>query len=77
MAESRPAHPPVRTLREPFERLVDRGLRLNKLRSEREPHDFLIDKATEFSGASGKLYRCTRAPASLAANDQCRNGQCR
>src|SRR5208282_1601304 len=38
-------------LREPFERLVDTGLRLNELRSATELHEFLIDEATELSGA--------------------------
>ena len=42
-------------MREPFERLVDSGLRLNELRSDRELHDFLIDKATELSGAQRVL----------------------
>ena len=36
-------------LREPFERLVDTGLRLNELRSAAELHEFLIDEATELS----------------------------
>ena len=45
----------MRSLREPFERLVDSGLRLNELRTERELHDFLIDKATELSGAQRVL----------------------
>ena len=31
------------------------GLRLNELRSDRELHDFLIDKATELSGAQRVL----------------------
>src|SRR5208283_3326202 len=38
-------------LREPFERLVDTGLRLNELRSASELQEFLIDEATELSGA--------------------------
>ena len=42
-------------LREPFERLVDTGLRLNELRSTRELHEFLIDEATELSGAERVL----------------------
>ena len=44
MAEFRSARPPMCNLREPFERLVDNGLRLNELRTERVRHDFLIDK---------------------------------
>jgi GAF domain-containing protein/CheY-like chemotaxis protein len=42
-------------LREPFERLVDAGLRLNELRSAAELHEFLIDEATELSGAERVL----------------------
>ncbi len=42
-------------LREPFERLVDTGLRLNELRSVAELHEFLIDEATELSGAERVL----------------------
>jgi len=42
-------------LREPFERLVDAGLRLNELRSAIELHEFLIDEATELSGAERVL----------------------
>jgi GAF domain-containing protein/CheY-like chemotaxis protein/tetratricopeptide (TPR) repeat protein len=43
------------SLREPFERLVDTGLRLNELRSATELHEFLIDEATELSGAERVL----------------------
>ena len=43
------------SLREPFERLVDTGLRLNELRSAEELHEFLIDEATELSGAERVL----------------------
>jgi GAF domain-containing protein/CheY-like chemotaxis protein len=42
-------------LREPFERLVDAGLRLNELRSAAELHEFLLDEATELSGAERVL----------------------
>ena len=42
-------------LREPFERLVDTGLRLNELRESAELHEFLIDEATELSGAERVL----------------------
>ncbi len=37
--------------RQPFERLVDTGLRLNELRSAEALHEFLIDEAAELSGA--------------------------
>ncbi len=43
-------------LREPFERLVETGLRLNELRSAEELHEFLIDEATELSGAERVLF---------------------
>ena len=43
------------SLREPFERLVDTGLRLNELRGSAELHEFLIDEATELSGAERVL----------------------
>ncbi len=43
------------SLREPFERLVDTGLRLNELRSSAELHEFLIDEATELCGAERVL----------------------
>ena len=39
----------------PFERLADTGLRLNELRTAEELHDFLIDEATELSGAERVL----------------------
>ncbi len=52
----RPAHLRGKsTLREPFERLVDTGLRLNELRTSAELHEFLIDEATELSGAERVL----------------------
>jgi len=52
----RPAHLAGRsTLQEPFERLVDTGLRMNELRSREELQEFLIDEATELSGAERVL----------------------
>ena len=42
-------------LSEPFQRLVDSGLRLNELRTASELHEFLIDEATELSGAERVL----------------------
>ncbi len=55
-AERREAHlAGEANLREPFERLVDTGLRLNELRSANELHEFLIDEATELSGAERVL----------------------
>ncbi|MFO1313104.1 MAG: GAF domain-containing protein [Burkholderiales bacterium] len=43
------------SLQEPFERLVDTGLRMNELRAPDELMDFLIDEATELSGAQRVL----------------------
>jgi len=40
---------------EPFERLVDTGLRLNELKSEVELREFLVDEVTELSGAERVL----------------------
>ncbi len=54
--EQREAHLAGRAnLREPFERLVDTGLRLNEIRAEPELREFLIDEATELSGAERVL----------------------
>ncbi|MFO1325593.1 MAG: GAF domain-containing protein [Burkholderiales bacterium] len=51
-----PAHLAVpSSLQEPFERLVDSGLRMNELRSRDELQEFLIDEATEISGAERVL----------------------
>ena len=51
-----PPHLAVRgNLREPFERLVEAGLRLNEIRSRAELHEFLLDEATEISGAERVL----------------------
>ena len=43
------------TLREPFERLADAGLRMNELRSTGALQEFLIDEAVELSGADRVL----------------------
>ena len=42
-------------LREPVERLVDAGLRLNALRTEPELHEFLIEEVAELFGAQRVL----------------------
>ncbi len=52
------------SLREPFERLVDTGLRLNELRSATELHEFLIDEVTELSGAE-RVLLVLETPAGL------------
>ena len=43
------------SLGEPFERLVDTGLRLNEIKTEVELHEFLVDEVTELSGAERVL----------------------
>ncbi len=43
------------SLREPFERLVDSGVRLNELRRTEDVHEFLVEEATELSGAQRVL----------------------
>ena len=40
---------------EPFERLVDAGLRLNELKSEAELREFVVDEVAELSGAERLL----------------------
>ncbi len=42
-------------LREPFERLVDSGVRLNELRRPKEICEFLVEEASELSGAERVL----------------------
>jgi len=42
-------------LREPFERLVDTGVRMNQLHSAAGLHEFLVEEATELSGAERVL----------------------
>ena len=42
-------------LREPFQRLVDTGLRLNEIQTETELVDFLVDEVTELCGAERVL----------------------
>ena len=42
-------------LREPFERLVDSGVRLNELRRAEDIHDFLVEEAIELTGADRVL----------------------
>ena len=56
------------SLREPFERLVDTGLRLNELRSAKRLHEFLIDEATELSGAE-RVLLVLEATGSVAGAD--------
>jgi GAF domain-containing protein/CheY-like chemotaxis protein/anti-sigma regulatory factor (Ser/Thr protein kinase) len=43
------------SLKEPFERLVDTGMRLNEIKTEAELHEFLVDEVTELSGAQRVL----------------------
>ena len=50
-------------LREPFQRLVDSGTRMNELRNSQELHNFLIDEVTELSGAERVLLVLAEAGA--------------
>ena len=54
-------------LREPFERLLDTGLRLNGIKNSAELHDFLIDEVTELLGAE-RVLLVLNAPPSSAPN---------
>ncbi len=50
--KERPAHlAGEANLREPFERLVESGVRLNELRRAEDIHEFLIEEAIELTGA--------------------------
>ncbi len=52
----RPPHLALKSsLQEPFERLVDTGVRMNELRAPDELMEFLIEEATELSGAQRVL----------------------
>ncbi|MFI4887209.1 MAG: GAF domain-containing protein [Burkholderiales bacterium] len=55
-------------LSEPFERLVDTGLRLNEIKSEPDLVEFLVDEVTELSGAERVLLvlEAPDSPAGLA-----------
>ena len=71
-AESRPlTHLRSRTqLREPFERLVDAGVRLNQLHSAAALHEFLVEEATELSGAERVLLALVHGDALVLAGAQ-------
>ncbi|MDX1418048.1 MAG: GAF domain-containing protein, partial [Candidatus Promineifilaceae bacterium] len=62
-------------LREPFQRLVDTGLRLNALNSEVELHEFLIDEATEIIGAERVLLILDNENGRLLAGAQMPPGE--
>jgi GAF domain-containing protein/CheY-like chemotaxis protein len=63
------------SLREPFERLADTGLRMNELRSAGELHEFLIDEATELSGAERVLLVLDSPAGSKLAGSLVPNGE--
>ncbi|OYT92888.1 MAG: hypothetical protein CFE43_06330 [Burkholderiales bacterium PBB3] len=50
------------SLKEPFERLVDTGMRLNEIKTEAELCEFLVDEVTEISGARRVLLVLQSAP---------------
>ncbi len=56
------------SLSEPFERLVDTGLRLNEIKTETEFYEFLVDEVTELTGAERVLLvlEAPDAPQGLA-----------
>jgi signal transduction histidine kinase/CheY-like chemotaxis protein/tetratricopeptide (TPR) repeat protein len=65
--EQREAHLAGRSdIAEPFERLVDTGLRLKELRSEAELHEFVIDEVTELLGAE-RVLLVLQGPGDAAA----------
>ena len=58
LAQPQPKLPHLRaatSLHEPFERLVDTGLRLNELQHADALHEFVVEEATELSGAERVL----------------------
>ena len=60
---------------EPFQRLVDTGLRLNELRTTAELQDFLIEEATELSGAERVLLVLESAAGRELAGAQLPKGE--
>jgi len=62
-------------LREPFERLVDTGVRLNQLHSAAELHEFLVEEATELSGAERVLLVLADGAALTIAGAQLAPGE--
>ena len=63
------------SLREPFQRLTDTGLRLNALRSSVELQQFLIDEATELSGAERVLLLLETAKGTQLAGSMLPYGE--
>ena len=62
-------------LREPFERLVDTGVRLNELHNAAELNEFLVEEATELSGAERVLLVLADGDALIIAGSQLPPGE--
>jgi signal transduction histidine kinase/CheY-like chemotaxis protein/signal transduction protein with GAF and PtsI domain len=62
-------------LREPFERLADTGLRMNELRKPEDLQEFLIEEATELSGADRVLLVLDEATGPRIAGAQLPRGE--
>ncbi len=62
-------------LREPFERLVDTGVRMNQLHSAAGLHEFLVEEATELSGAERVLLVLAEGEALCIAGAQLPPGE--
>ena len=65
----------VADLREPFEHLVDSGLRLNELRTEAQWREFIVDEATELSGAERVLLVLDGADGAQICGAQLPHGE--
>jgi hypothetical protein len=63
-------------LREPFERLVENGLRLNELWTEAELREFLVDEVTELSGAERVLLVLDTAEGTEVVGSLLPQGEC-
>jgi len=62
-------------LREPFERLVDTGVRMNQLHSAAGLHEFLVEEATELTGAERVLLVLADGEALTLAGAQLPPGE--
>jgi signal transduction histidine kinase/CheY-like chemotaxis protein/tetratricopeptide (TPR) repeat protein len=62
-------------LHEPFERLVDAGVRMNQLHSAAGLHEFLVEEATELSGAERVLLVLAEGDALRIAGAQLPPGE--
>ncbi|HEY2627530.1 MAG TPA: GAF domain-containing protein, partial [Usitatibacter sp.] len=63
------------SLREPFERLADTGLRLNEIRGVEELYEFLIDEAMELCGAERVVLVLERPEGPVIAGSAVPQGE--